>query len=133
MSFIFSPLLKYVWYSVLLYDKEYRDMQADEKFEWGTYRQDLRDFQLVSKRDNPTARANNSCILAKPHSSMVICLEFSFFQLEIQYPRQVILFDIEGLALAIHSSGESDGEFQDSIEQQVSEDAINDIPDNSEK
>jgi hypothetical protein len=47
------------WYSVLLYDKEYRDMQADEKFEWGTYRQDLRDFQLVSKRDNPTARAIN--------------------------------------------------------------------------
>ena len=41
------------------YDKEYRDMQADEKFEWGTYRQDLRDFQLVSKRDNPTARAIN--------------------------------------------------------------------------
>ena len=34
-------------------------MQADEKFEWGTYRQDLRDFQLVSKRDNPTARAIN--------------------------------------------------------------------------
>jgi hypothetical protein len=61
----------------------------------------------------------------------------------------VILFDIEGLALAIHSlrfvkifptfpsymlaSGESDGEFQDSIEQQVSEDAINDIPDNSDE
>jgi hypothetical protein len=34
-------------------------MQADEKFEWGTYRQDPRDFQLVSKRDNPTARAQN--------------------------------------------------------------------------
>lgn len=56
---IFRLASKYVWYSVLLYDKEYRDMQADEKFEWGTYRQDLRDFQLVSKRDNPTARAIN--------------------------------------------------------------------------
>jgi hypothetical protein len=54
---IFRLASKYVWYSVLLYDKEYRDMQADEKFEWGTYRQDLRDFQLVSKRDNPTARS----------------------------------------------------------------------------
>jgi hypothetical protein len=43
--------------SVLLYDNEYRYMQADEKFEWGTYRQDLRDFQLVSKRDNPISRA----------------------------------------------------------------------------
>ena len=31
------------------------------------------------------------------------------------------------------ASGESDGECQDSIEQQVSEDAINDIPDNSDK
>ena len=46
-----------VWYSVLLYDKEYRQKQADELFEWGTYRQDLREFQLVSKRDNPTSRA----------------------------------------------------------------------------
>ena len=44
---------------MLLYDKEYSDLQADEKFEWGTYRQDLRDFQLVSKRDNLTARAIN--------------------------------------------------------------------------
>jgi hypothetical protein len=32
---IFRLASKYVWYSVLLYDKEYRDMQADEKFEWG--------------------------------------------------------------------------------------------------
>jgi hypothetical protein len=56
---IFRLASKYVWYSVLLYNKEYRDMQADEKFDWGTYRQDLRDFQLVSKHDNPTARAIN--------------------------------------------------------------------------
>ena len=33
---IFRLASKYVWYSVLLYDKEYRDMQADKKFEWGT-------------------------------------------------------------------------------------------------
>ena len=33
--------------------------------------------------------------------------------------------------IEINDSGESDGEFQDSIEQQVSEDAINDIPDDS--
>jgi hypothetical protein len=51
---IFRLASKYVWYSVLLYDKEYSDLQADEKFEWGTYRQDL-----VSKRDNLTARAIN--------------------------------------------------------------------------
>ena len=31
----------------------------------------------------------------------------------------------------LNDSGESDGEFQDSIEQQVSEDAMNDIPDDS--
>jgi hypothetical protein len=28
---IFRLASKYVWYSVLLYDKEYRDMQADDK------------------------------------------------------------------------------------------------------
>ncbi|CAC5381099.1 unnamed protein product [Mytilus coruscus] len=41
---IFRLASKYVWYSVRLYDKEYRDKQAEEKFTWGTYRQDLRDF-----------------------------------------------------------------------------------------
>ncbi|CAG2237511.1 unnamed protein product [Mytilus edulis] len=40
-------------------------MQAEEKFTWGTYRQDLRDFQLVSKRENPTTRAMNDA--TKPH------------------------------------------------------------------
>lgn len=34
-SDIFRLASKYVWYSVLLYDKEYRDKQAEEKFEWG--------------------------------------------------------------------------------------------------
>ena len=62
---IFRLASKYVWYSVLLYDKEYRDMQAEEKFTWGTYRQDLRDFQLVSKRENPLTRAMNDD--TKPH------------------------------------------------------------------
>lgn len=54
---IYRLAARNVWYSVLLYDKEYRQKQADELFEWGIYRQDLRDFQLVSKRDNPTFRA----------------------------------------------------------------------------
>ena len=36
---------KNVWDSVLLYDKEYRQKQSDESFEWGSYRQDLRDIQ----------------------------------------------------------------------------------------
>ncbi|CAC5414514.1 unnamed protein product [Mytilus coruscus] len=62
---IFRLDSKYVWYSVLLYDKEYKDKQAEEKFTWGTYRQDLRDFQLVSKRENPTTRAMNDA--TKPH------------------------------------------------------------------
>lgn len=42
---IFRLALKYVWYSVLLYDKEYRYKQEAEKFEWGTYCQD----QEISK------------------------------------------------------------------------------------
>jgi TolA-binding protein len=41
--------------------------------------------------------------------------------------------DIETSNDSATASGESDGEFQDSIEQQVSEDAINDIPDNSDE
>jgi hypothetical protein len=35
--------------------------------------------------------------------------------------------------IEINDSGESDGEFEDSIEQQVSEDTINDIPDDSDE
>jgi TolA-binding protein len=41
--------------------------------------------------------------------------------------------DIETSNDSATASDESDGEFQDSIEQQVSEDAINDIPDNSDE
>lgn len=56
-SDIFRLASKHVWYSVLLYDREYREKQAEEHFEWGVYRQDLREFNLVLKRDNPTSRA----------------------------------------------------------------------------
>lgn len=54
---IYRLAARNVWYSVLLYDKEYRQKQSDESFEWGSYRQDLCDFQLVIKRDNPTMHA----------------------------------------------------------------------------
>ena len=33
---IFRLASKYIWFLVLLYDEEYRDRQADKKFEWGT-------------------------------------------------------------------------------------------------
>ena len=32
---IFRLASKYVWYNVLLYDREYREQQAEENFEWG--------------------------------------------------------------------------------------------------
>ena len=54
---IFRLASKYVWYSVLLYDREYRERQAEENFEWGVYRQDLRDFNLILRQHNPTSRA----------------------------------------------------------------------------
>ena len=41
--------------------------------------------------------------------------------------------DIETSNDSATASGESDGECQDSIGQRVSEDAINDIPDNSDE
>jgi hypothetical protein len=54
---IYRLAARNVWYSALLYDKEYCQKQSDESFEWGSYRQDLRDFQLVIKRDNPAMHA----------------------------------------------------------------------------
>ena len=54
---IYRLAARNVWYSALLYDKEYRQKQSDESFEWGSYRQDFRDFQLVIKRDNTTMHA----------------------------------------------------------------------------
>lgn len=54
---IYRLAARNVWYSVLLSDKEYRQKQTDELFEWGTYRQDLRDFRLVAKHDNSTMLA----------------------------------------------------------------------------
>lgn len=54
---IFRLASKHVWFTVLLYDKEYRESQAAEGFTWGTYRQDLRDFNLILKQNNPTTKA----------------------------------------------------------------------------
>ncbi|CAG2249940.1 unnamed protein product [Mytilus edulis] len=52
-----SGLANNVWASVLLYDMEYRDRQALEKFIWGTYISNLREFHLVQKPDSATAKA----------------------------------------------------------------------------
>ena len=40
---------KYQWWSVLLYDRDYRQMQANKKFSWGTDFPALRDVNLVPK------------------------------------------------------------------------------------
>ena len=40
---------KYQWWSVLLYDRDYRQMQANKKFRWGTDFPALRDVNLVPK------------------------------------------------------------------------------------
>ena len=40
---------KYVKGSVLLFDREYRELQFKEKFRWGISRPHLQDFQLISK------------------------------------------------------------------------------------
>ncbi len=40
---------RYTWRSIVMYDKEYRERQAAEQFPWGTYIQELRDFQLINK------------------------------------------------------------------------------------
>ncbi|CAC5398563.1 unnamed protein product [Mytilus coruscus] len=54
---IFRLAANNVWASVLLYDMEYRDRQALEKFKWGTYISNLREFPLVQKPDSATAKA----------------------------------------------------------------------------
>lgn len=45
---------KYVKGSVLLFDREYRELQFKEKFRWGVSRPHLQDFQLISKPNSLT-------------------------------------------------------------------------------
>ncbi|ESP03071.1 hypothetical protein LOTGIDRAFT_157032 [Lottia gigantea] len=52
-----SPCLQVRMVFGPFFDKEYREHQAMENFEWSTRRQDIREFQLILKRDNPTIRA----------------------------------------------------------------------------
>lgn len=67
---IFRLASKYVWFSVLLYDKQYREQQARENFECGTYRQDLREFNLVHKSYKATSRAFQEAGIQTPfHNS----------------------------------------------------------------
>lgn len=53
---IFRLAANHIWHSVLLYDKEYRDLQAKEGFKWGEPQKDLRDFHLVPRNNNLTMR-----------------------------------------------------------------------------
>lgn len=54
---IFRLAANNLWVSVLLYDMEYRDRQAKENFEWGSFIPNLREFHLVQRPDSSTARA----------------------------------------------------------------------------
>ncbi|ESO91479.1 hypothetical protein LOTGIDRAFT_153922 [Lottia gigantea] len=47
---VFRLFNRHIRASVLLYDKEYRDLQARMNFPWGTIRQDLHNFQLLPKQ-----------------------------------------------------------------------------------
>jgi hypothetical protein len=53
---IFRLAANHSWHSVLLYDKEYRDLQAKEGLKLGEPQKDLRDFHLVPKSNSLTMR-----------------------------------------------------------------------------
>ncbi|ESO99414.1 hypothetical protein LOTGIDRAFT_158502 [Lottia gigantea] len=46
---VFRLFSRYLKSSVLMFDKEYRELQNKLKFKWGTVRQDLHNFQLIAK------------------------------------------------------------------------------------
>jgi hypothetical protein len=49
---IFRLAANHIWHRVLLYDKEYRDLQAKEGLKLGEPQKDLRDFHLVPKSNS---------------------------------------------------------------------------------
>lgn len=54
-SYISQLAQKYQWWSVLLFDREYRQLQANNGFKWGTDFPAFRDANLVPKeRKGPT-------------------------------------------------------------------------------
>lgn len=53
---IFRLASNHIWHSVLLYDKEYRDLRSKEGFKWDEPQKDLRDFHLVPKNNSLTIR-----------------------------------------------------------------------------
>ena len=57
---IFRLAANNVWHSVLLYDREYRELQHRDEFLWNTACPSLREFNLIPKRENATAKALNS-------------------------------------------------------------------------
>ena len=54
---VFRLASNIIWPSVLLYDMEYRDHQARDNFQWGSFIPNLREFHLVQKPDSVTAKA----------------------------------------------------------------------------
>ena len=57
---IFRLAANNMWHSVLLYDREYRELQSRDEFVWNTACPSLREFNLIPKRENATAKALNS-------------------------------------------------------------------------
>lgn len=53
---VFRLATKYMWQSVLLYDREYRENQLKYSYPWNTPCAQLREFNLIPKRDNSTTQ-----------------------------------------------------------------------------
>ncbi|CAG2200147.1 unnamed protein product [Mytilus edulis] len=67
---IFRLVANHIWHSVLLYDKEYRDLQAKEGFKWGDPQKDLRDFHLVPKNNSLTMRTLSAMNKSSPSENL---------------------------------------------------------------
>lgn len=53
---VFRLAANYMWPSVLLYDREYRENQLKYSYTWNTPCAQLREFNLIPKRDNATTQ-----------------------------------------------------------------------------
>ena len=62
-KYINRLISKYVKGSVLLFDREYCELQFNEKFRWGISRTHLQDFQLISKPNDLTMQALQGMLL----------------------------------------------------------------------
>ena len=91
---IYQLVQRFNLVSVMLYDREYRKLQAGLKFRWGTDVQHLSNIHLQA-RDNPAAQGGQQKKVSPPFKSGKKCPSKARDLQELQFPEGLLICGVQ--------------------------------------